>query len=526
MAVLHAEGFETFGLGDDRDALAGAYDCAAASAVDDFEIVEGHAGGQGLAVSFTGPAWALAIGGLTAGAMLIRSFRLQVAELPAADRVLLAYHDYQNDELATWVLTTTGSIELRRGDASGTLLGTTADGVVVAGEWVFLEFKITFHASAGDFELRATPDMDNVTQTVLSGSGANTTETGGVRAWQLWHGASAEDEGWVYDDCVLVDASGATWSDFTGDLELVRLAPVNNNVNQWTRSDNGQHAFEHVDEDAADGDATEVSSNTEGHVESYAFESPPVDRRVAFVAARPVLRKTDAGTRQVKLRVDSMGELAESAAVPLSTSHVRLSHAWETDPNTGQLWTPSRVGVAYFGLSVATPPVLQSAGPFSAGTIVSDNANGGTIPWSSTSAAGSSNDSYANFTGDFFEESEWLKFTNFNIPNLGGTPVGILIELEKRADISEEAEDVTLQLTKDGSSVVGANKAGITASPVWPTSDEYRSYGGQDDLWQTTWTFAELAASTFGFVLSAWTVGFDPNVIRIDHARVTVFYLD
>ena len=62
MAVLHAEGFETFAIGGDRDALGGVYDAAEDSDIDDFAIVEGHADGQALSVTYTGAAWALAIG--------------------------------------------------------------------------------------------------------------------------------------------------------------------------------------------------------------------------------------------------------------------------------------------------------------------------------------------------------------------------------------------------------------------------------------------------------------------------------
>ena len=118
-------------------------------------------------------------------------------------------------------------------------------------------------------------------------------------------------------------------------------------------------AYELVGDDA---EATYVHSSTEDQVESYAFEPVPVDRRVAFAAARPVVRKTDAGTRSIILRVDSLGELAESGALALSTSGVRLCRVWEADPETGGLWAPARLGVAHFGARVPHPQSL-SAGP-------------------------------------------------------------------------------------------------------------------------------------------------------------------
>ena len=80
-------------LDQGRDALGGVYDAAEDSDIDDFAIVEGHADGQALSVTYTGAAWALAIGGITSDATLIRALRLKVASLPAANRELVSYHD-------------------------------------------------------------------------------------------------------------------------------------------------------------------------------------------------------------------------------------------------------------------------------------------------------------------------------------------------------------------------------------------------------------------------------------------------
>lgn len=49
----------------------------------------------------------------------------------------------------------------------------------------------------------------------------------------------------------------------------------------------------------------------------------------------------------------------------------------------------------------------------------------------------------------------------------------------------------------------------------------WQSFGAQDDLWGTTWTVAEINASTFGVLLDATGIA---QQYRVDAVRVTVFF--
>ena len=117
--------------------------------------------------------------------------------------------------------------------------------------------------------------------------------------------------------------------------------------------------------------------------------------------------------------------------------------------------------------------------------------------------------------------------TGFNIPNIGGTVKGIelYIDVLRGARI----EDLVIQLTKDGTTLVGENRAStinpvqsdmytgnVTVMPV-PVNDD-NVYGGPTDLWGTTWTNAEISASTFGVVLS-----FQSNQI-LPHSDLAYLY--
>jgi hypothetical protein len=68
---------------------------------------------------------------------------------------------------------------------------------------------------------------------------------------------------------------------------------------------------------------------------------------------------------------------------------------------------------------------------------------------------------------------------------------------------------------------VGTNKG---TSITWPvTPGETRIYGGDGDLWGTTWTRGEVAATTFGVHYVNYATA-DNADIYLDHVRITVYY--
>ena len=143
------------------------------------------------------------------------------------------------------------------------------------------------------------------------------------------------------------------------------------------------------------------------------------------------------------------------------------------------------------------------------------------IAWNNLPAI-AGNDSYAEtsqtlYTISGFWQERFLSSTNqiwltgFNFPDTGGTVLGIEFQLHILR--SARVEDYLIQLTKDGSTLVGNNYAS-TVNPVQsdtytaeitipqnPVGD-YNIYGGPADLWGTTWTSAEIANPNFGIAIS------------------------
>ena len=171
----------------------------------------------------------------------------------------------------------------------------------------------------------------------------------------------------------------------------------------------------------------------------------------------------------------------------------------------------------------------NSQGPNSPRDIVDDSSSGGDRSWSNPRYAEESDNRYATVyagTGKI-SYSHYLRATafRFSIPS-GATINGILVEIERHASVNNPTawvKDWKVYLLKAGS-VVGDNKADTTNN--WPTSDAYKSYGGSNDLWGTTWTPSDINNANFGVVLAVQMPGslLPPPQAYVDHIRITVYY--
>jgi hypothetical protein len=161
----------------------------------------------------------------------------------------------------------------------------------------------------------------------------------------------------------------------------------------------------------------------------------------------------------------------------------------------------------------------QTAGPNSAGTGANIVAGGAT--WTNPTGVTANDGNKAQSTISFFGASDALVATNFgfSIP-LTATIDSIGVSIEKSASSGFVVVfDLTIQLTKDGTTTVGTDQS---QAGTWPTSDTYYNYG--DTTWGDTWTPADINASTFGVYIRAFMLSFGTVTAYVDHVTITVFY--
>jgi hypothetical protein len=193
-------------------------------------------------------------------------------------------------------------------------------------------------------------------------------------------------------------------------------------------------------------------------------------------------------------------------------------------PRTLEIIGTAARSVAIFVLCLqfASVAYADSAGPNSP-VAGADDPSIGTVAWSNPGSITASDDSRATADLPAVATTHYLVATDFgfNIP-LTATVTGIQVEWEKSLNSGAGAlADSAVRIVKGG--IVGSNDR--SDGSTWPSTDTYVAYGTTNDLWGTTWTPADINASTFGAAIAAVeTIPLRSASAGIDYVRLTVSY--
>ncbi len=121
--------------------------------------------------------------------------------------------------------------------------------------------------------------------------------------------------------------------------------------------------------------------------------------------------------------------------------------------------------------------------------------------------------------------SNYLQGTQygFNIP-ADATITGIEVNINRMSESrNPNVVDNVVSLEKDGS-IVGDNKADLVTA--WPTVFTVATYGGEGDLWGTTWLASDINSPDFGVALAANrdNNGNNSRQAVVDSMQITVYY--
>jgi len=174
-------------------------------------------------------------------------------------------------------------------------------------------------------------------------------------------------------------------------------------------------------------------------------------------------------------------------------------------------------------------PLGLGQGPFSGSNATNTNCSfafGSTVGYSPANNVLQSDNVYATVShcGNCDQNTQCLVVTGFgfNIP-LTANITGIAVQVEKKRDAggSGNVVDNGVQLMKNGN-LVGQNKADTHTD--WPLTDTYVLYGNGADLWNTTWTPAEI--NSIGFGVAVASISYCSATINtyIDNVTITVSY--
>lgn len=166
---------------------------------------------------------------------------------------------------------------------------------------------------------------------------------------------------------------------------------------------------------------------------------------------------------------------------------------------------------------------MASVGPKYPLNVYTLQESGDDNDWVSAISVGADDTVYANITAASFDSpdtSYLMQCSNFamGVP-AGATINGILVEIE-RYYANGRCNDYDVVLTKDASARAGSDRS---TGAIFTTSPAIVSFGGATDLWDTTWTAAEVNASTFGVFYKMQATDANADGF-LDFIRVTVYY--
>lgn len=319
-----------------------------------YSLVAGRFGGQALRVSASGNAIATRVlsSNYTSGLSVGFAFRINGLPTGTGFNALVSYLWGFQSSSAAWQFgvrpTATGSLEVTRASSQSgaTVIGTTANGLIVSGNWYYLEIEADLSTTVG----RVTLYLNGAQ--VLNLTGVNNLNAGagtdvGLFVYQFTNGSTGMGTG------DLDDWYEASTSTRVGEGKVETLRPsADTATKNWT-PDTGVVNFSRVNETLADGDTSYVQASTVGTLDLYDLgDLSSTPAAIYGVQVAGFARKTDAGTRSIALSVKSGATSSDGSNFALGSSYSKLERMLTTDPNTSAAWGTTAVNALQSGPKV------------------------------------------------------------------------------------------------------------------------------------------------------------------------------
>jgi hypothetical protein len=268
----------------------------------------------------------------------------RISELPVSydSFHLIEFRDAANAILCSVSVGPTGDLMLSRG-VTHTSIETTGV-LVTAGSWFHLEAFFTPNASTSSIEVRLneTTVINNASFPIGATSGSNRGDTS-TETSSFSHDSVISNS--YLDDMYAWDTSGTYNNDFIGDKKVHTMMPNGDtSVMDWLPN-TGSTEYTQIDEIGPDGDSSYIYVGAVSNAEAeFNLEAMPTDAAgISAVQTLVAARKTDAGTCDIRTDIVSGALDSTGPSSAVTTSYNYYPAVFETDPNTGALWTKSGV---------------------------------------------------------------------------------------------------------------------------------------------------------------------------------------
>lgn len=280
----------------------------------------------------------------------ITGFAFKVAALPTGASKLVTRASSNLGVECSLCLKTDGTLEVRRGADTGTILGTST-AVITPSTYCYLEVKFIIHTVSGSVIVKK-DGVDIINLTGINTSLGGISYANGVGFSLATNPSEAATIDW--DDIYICDGSGSTNNNFLGDLRVDAVFP-NGAGNSSAFTPSAGSNWQNVDEDPADDDVTYNTANAAGAIDLYAFpDIAPTVGTVFGVVSYLTMKKDDSDIHTAMAVIRRSAANYPSTHKTLTTSYAMYQEVHETDPSTLAQWTIANVNAAEFGLELVS----------------------------------------------------------------------------------------------------------------------------------------------------------------------------
>lgn len=251
---------------------------------------------------------------------------------------LVLFNDAGTTQIKLGISGAGALVVLRGNDPFPTELGRTANGLVTAGIYQYIEIKVVISNTVGEVIVRL-----NGT-TVLTLSNVDTQETGNAYVNIVQFMSLGGGGNWRHDDSYLNDETGSENNGFEGAITMNVLPPIaDGSPVAWSPSAGAN--WECVDE-IPPSTADFVFSDSVGDLDQYLYDATliPVGQDVKLVRHSLYAALDSAGSHVVASNLDGIDGDAGTA---LTTSYRYVQTSYGT--KNGLAWTAARVSTAQLG---------------------------------------------------------------------------------------------------------------------------------------------------------------------------------
>jgi hypothetical protein len=235
-----------------------------------------------------------------------------------------------------------GSVEVRRGTTSGTVLGTSATGLFDPEVYNYFELKAVLgDAAAGSAWVQVNGVL------ILTITGVDTKNAGTKVVFDAFR---IEGSSYIsIDDVYANNGAGTINNDFNGDTEVIALFPTGAGANTGFTPSAGSN-YQTVDEVPAS-TADYNTALADGLKDSYAYGNLSATSGVIRAATIQMLAaKVGTDPKYIRGLVRSGGADYEGTSQLLSTSYTVYGDTRELDPATAAAWAYTAINAAEFGV--------------------------------------------------------------------------------------------------------------------------------------------------------------------------------